>query len=492
MPRLSAVVAACVAGVVSIVAVALVVIAIQFTRTIVSVSSDPWRDIDVRVLPSQTPSSGVAGLIARGERINLLLLGYGGDGHDGAYLTDSLMVASIEPQTATVTLFSIPRDLWVTVSKSKYSATFEAKINEAFSVAASAGDRDEGIRVAVSTIESVLGIPIDRTIALDFRAFRTVVDAIGGVDVIVDRSFTSMYPKNDDPSVDASWIEISFAAGPQHMDGETALRYARARYSDGPEGSDFARAKRQQKVLLAAKDRIVAADAFTKLFGLTEALRDNVRTDLSLSDIQALASFARAYDDEKTVKTGLSTDNVLQNGYTKPTGYALWPKVEGWREVHAFAQRAIVYPTSLAENAQIVVLVSGARATIGLQAARRLTDLGLRARVESTDTDEPTRTTISAAIGVADSTTQFLSDYFNDSLLASASAPGQIVVRLGRDWVPPIEFAAPNESPTPAPSPSPSVEPAVRPPAATLQPERTAVPTLRANAPRTPRPTSRR
>jgi len=473
VPRLSAVVAACVAGVVSIVAVALVVIAIQFTRTIVSVSSDPWRDIDVRVLPSQTPSSGVAGLIARGERINLLLLGYGGDGHDGAYLTDSLMVASIEPQTATVTLFSIPRDLWVTV-------------------AASAGDRDEGIRVAVSTIESVLGIPIDRTIALDFRAFRTVVDAIGGVDVIVDRSFTSMYPKNDDPSVDASWIEISFAAGPQHMDGETALRYARARYSDGPEGSDFARAKRQQKVLLAAKDRIVAADAFTKLFGLTEALRDNVRTDLSLSDIQALASFARAYDDEKTVKTGLSTDNVLQNGYTKPTGYALWPKVEGWREVHAFAQRAIVYPTSLAENAQIVVLVSGARATIGVQAARRLTDLGLRARVESTDTDEPTRTTISAAIGVADSTTQFLSDYFNDSLLASASAPGQIVVRLGRDWVPPIEFAAPNESPTPAPSPSPSVEPAVRPPAATLQPERTAVPTLRANAPRTPRPTSRR
>ena len=100
VPRLSAVVAACAAGAVSIVAVAVVVIAIQFTRTIVSVSSDPLRDLDVRVVPSQTPSSGVTGMIARGERINVLLLGYGGAGHDGAFLTDSLMIASIEPQTA--------------------------------------------------------------------------------------------------------------------------------------------------------------------------------------------------------------------------------------------------------------------------------------------------------------------------------------------------------------------------------------------------------
>jgi len=463
---------------VSIVAVAVVVIAIQFTRTIVSVSSDPLRDLDVRVVPSQTPSSGVTGMIARGERINVLLLGYGGAGHDGAFLTDSLMIASIEPQTAAVTLFSIPRDLWVTISKSKYSGTFEAKINEAFSVGASAGDRDEGIRVAVATIESVLGIPIDRTIALDFRAFRTVVDAIGGIDVTVDRSFVSMYPKNDDPSVDASWIEISFAAGAQHMDGETALRYARARYSDGPEGSDFARAKRQQKVILGAKDRIVSADVFTKLFGLTEALRDNVRTDLSLSDIQALASFARAYDDERTVKAALSTDNVLQNGYSKQTGYALWPKVEGWREVHAYAERAIGFSASLSENPQIVVLVSGERVAIGAQAARRLTDLGLRARVDATDSEAPAGTTISEAISVADSTAQFLSDYFTDSLIATASAPGLIVIRLGLDWAPPLEFAAPNEAPTPTPG-------------ATPEPERIAVPTLRANAPPT-RPTPKR
>ena len=456
-PRPSAVVATCIAAAVAIVVVVLFAAGFQLTRTILTVSSDPLRDVDLHVLPSQTPSSGVAGMIARGQRVNVLLLGYGGAGHDGAFLTDSLMVASIEPRTGTVALFSIPRDLWVTVPKSKYAGSFEAKINEAFAVAAAAGDRDEGMRVAASTIETVLGVPIDRTVAIDFRAFRTVVDALGGIDVTVDRSFTAMYPKNDDAAVDPSWIEISFKAGAQHMDGETALRYARARYSDGPEGNDFARAKRQQKVILAAKDRVVSADAFTQLFGLLEALRDNVRTDLSLSDIKALASFARGYEDEKTARAALSTDNVLQAGYTAVTGYALWPKVEGWREVHAYAARAIEYSASFSEDAAVALRISAPRAAIGALAVRRLADLGLRATLELVADDDPERTiVIDAANGAADATARFLSSYFGDAAVTSASGPARIEVRVGRDWIAPAEFSAPNESPSAQPSSTPA------------------------------------
>ena len=453
VPRPSAVAAALFAAAVALAAVALIALGLQMTRTIMSVSSDPLRDFDVRTLSSQAPSGGVAGMIARGERVNVLLLGYGGSGHDGAYLTDSLMVASLDPRSGGVTLFSIPRDLWVTIPKSKYAATFEAKINEAFAVGASAGDRDEGMRLAATTIESVLGISIDRTVAIDFAAFRTVVDAIGGVDVTVDRAFAARYPKNDDPAIDASWIEIAFAAGPQHLDGEAALRYARARYSDGPEGSDFARAKRQQKIVLAAKDKIVSTDAFTRLFALMDALRENVRTDLSLADMRALGAFARAFDDERAVKAALSTDNVLQNGFTQATGYALWPKVEGWREVHAYAERAIAYPASLGEQFSIVLRLSARRAAVGRLALRRLGDLGVAAKLELVDGEDAPRTTIGdGTAGAGDATAQFLASYFGDAeITTGATSSGRIEVRLGRDWIAPIEYTAPDESPAPEP-----------------------------------------
>src|SRR5207249_11069677 len=133
--RLSSVFGFAVAGVVALVAIFVLVGAIQVGRTLVSVSSDPLRDVDVRVFRSQAPAAGgLAGMFARGERFNVLLLGYGGAGHDGAYLTDSLMLASVEPRSGVVTLLSLPRDLWVTVANSKYASSYAAKVNEAFAI----------------------------------------------------------------------------------------------------------------------------------------------------------------------------------------------------------------------------------------------------------------------------------------------------------------------------------------------------------------------
>ena len=452
------------AGGVALVAVFAVVAAVQVARTIITVSSDPLRDADLRVLPA-TPNTGVAGMLAHGERVNVLLLGYGGAGHDGAFLTDSLIVASLEPRSGVVTLISVPRDLWVTVPKTKYAPSYAAKVNEAFALPAAEGDRDEGIRVADATLEAVLGIEIHRTVAIDFRAFRTVVDAIGGVDLVVDRAFSAMYPRNDDAEVDPSWIDISFTAGRQHMDGETALRFARARYSDGPEGSDFARSVRQQKVILAAKDRVVAANAAPQLLGLLDALRDNVRTDLSLSDMRALAEFARGYDDSRTVRAALTPDDVLQIGYSEASGYTLWPKAEGWVGPRQLVRRVLDFPKSLDEDAQIVVAASRQRAWAAEQAARRLADLGFHARLDLRNGDDQWRTTISdGTAGRAVASAAFLSGFFGDALL-SPSALGAIVIHLGSDWSPPAELAAPRESPAapapshkPAPTPVPSKE----------------------------------
>ncbi len=298
----------------------------EIIRTTVAVSSAPLE-------------RGVVGeKLERGERVDLLLLGYGGVGHDGANLTDSIMLVSLEPKTHVATLISVPRDLWVRVAADR---PFEAKVNAAFAAGADQGDRDLGMRIATRTLEPVLGVRIDRTIALDFHAFRTVVDAVGGIDVTVQRAFSARYPKNDDPSIDASWTTVTFDAGPRHMDGETALRYARARYADGPEGTDFARAARQQQVVLATRERVVRTNSVGTLLELLGALRENVRTDLSVADMRALASFARDYDDSRTVRAALTNENVLVDATLANGAYALLPRSGDWTGVHAYVAQQL-------------------------------------------------------------------------------------------------------------------------------------------------------
>ncbi len=470
--RLSDPLSVLVATLTAAVAVAVLAAAFLVARALVAVSSDPLRDIRITLPGAPAPAdaqSGLAGKFARGERANLLLLGYGGAGHDGAYLTDSIMLASIEPRSGVATLISIPRDLWVTLPANKYSTAHPGKINEAFAIAAEYGDRDEGMRIAEATLSPLLGVTFDRAIAVDFRAFRAVVDAIGGIDVSVDRAFVAAYPRNDDPDIDDSWISISFAAGPQHMDGESALRYTRARYSDGPEGSDFARAARQQKVILAAKDTVIASGSVPVLFGLLDALRDNVRTDLSIADMRVLADFAKTYDDGKTVRGALTTANLLQStGLRVSDGiaYALLPRVQGWGEIQAYLRRLLFHPASLAEDPLVTVEVSGRRVAAGEAAVQRLSDLGFNVRLKQIADPDPSRTSVSVA--AADSAA-FLAEYFSGIAQADVSASVTVVtVRLGADWTPPrvliVVPATPEPTPTtlpatPTPTPRASASP---------------------------------
>jgi hypothetical protein len=296
------------------------------------------------------------------------------------------------------------------------------------------------------------------------------VDSVGGIDVTVDRSFTALYPANDDPNVDASWIVVSFDAGPQHMNGETALRYARARYSDGPEGTDFARSVRQQKVLLAARAKVAASGDPTQLLGLLDALRDDVRTDLSLIEMRALADFLKDYDEAATVRAALTTDNVLQSANVHAGDlilYTLQPRVVGWSEVQAYVHRLIQQSASLREDPAITVRTTASRASAGSAAVSRLRDLGFRATLEATETDDTRTTTIR---GSAAASADFLAWYFGG---ASQASDGPVVVILGTDWTPPRELllpeigptqtaapsAAPRSSPTALPTPTPSASP---------------------------------
>ncbi len=157
-------------------------------------------------------SSDLLGRLGGGPRTNLLVLGYGGEGHDGAFLTDTLLVLSVDLASGATAEISIPRDLWVQIPA---GSGHYAKINSAFATGMVHGDIASAAELATRKAQDVLGIEVPYWITLDFQGFRALIDALGGVDLEVERGFSSRYPANDDPSVDASWTTVSFPAGPQ-------------------------------------------------------------------------------------------------------------------------------------------------------------------------------------------------------------------------------------------------------------------------------------
>ena len=255
---------------------------------------------------------------------NVLILGYGGQGHEGAYLTDSLLLLHSDLGTGDTAQISIPRDLWVQIppDSGRY-----AKINGAYAYGrAEDDDPVAGGKMATLKVGQVTGLETDRWVTIDFRGFRALVDALGGVEIDVERSFSSEYPANDDPTIDPSWITVSFEAGRQHMDGETAIRYARARYADVPEEQgDFARSQRQQRLMSAISARLRNPVHWWRAFAVMNALQPALQTNLAPADLLLL--FLRA-DTSGAARIRLDDGNVLENG-TSDDGQAILQPIGG-------------------------------------------------------------------------------------------------------------------------------------------------------------------
>ncbi len=224
------------------------------------------------------------------NQINVLLMGMGGEGHDGPYLTDTMILASIRPSENKVALLSIPRDLLVPVENQGWR-----KINSvnAFGEVASRG---RGGELARETVESLLGVDIPYYVRIDFNGFTQVVDGVGGVDVYVERTFTDRTYPTDDYLTQT----VSFEQGWQHMDGATALIYSRSRHGNNGEGSDFARAKRQQNVIMMLKDKLLSVRTYRNpatISNTLAALQANVTTNLSVGELLRFARMAQQMED---------------------------------------------------------------------------------------------------------------------------------------------------------------------------------------------------
>jgi LCP family protein required for cell wall assembly len=289
-------------------------------------------------ISTQSPLSSQTGYMGTSDRVNILIMGYGGSGHDGAYLTDSLMVMSLMPQTHHTTLISVPRDLWVQNPANSGNYT---KINAVYPVASqNNADPVAGGNAAAQKVSLITGVDVKYWMTINFAGFRDFINAIGGIDVYVPDSFKANYPANDDPTVNASWKVVQFTKGMHHMDGETAIEYARARYViDNPaEGTDFARSARQQLIMKAALAKLKDWHTWPSFFSALDALKHTIYTNLSLAD---LAMFALKMDLNNAHRVGLSFSNVLMDSRSSDGQDILLPKNGDWNLIKTYISQQL-------------------------------------------------------------------------------------------------------------------------------------------------------
>lgn len=214
------------------------------------------------------------------ERLNILIMGV--DPRPGSALpgrADVIMIASVDPVQRRVVLVSIPRDLWVEIP-----GHGENRINSAYFYGEFEGTQGAGPGLMKRTLEHNFGVTIDYYGTLDFECFKRIIDVLGGITVDVP------VPMRDDRYPDDSYgyVSIHIPAGKQHMSGETALQYVRARH----ETSDFSRMRRQQQVLLAVREKALRLDIVFSLPELLPLLGKAFSTDLPTQDVMALANLA--------------------------------------------------------------------------------------------------------------------------------------------------------------------------------------------------------
>lgn len=303
-------------------------------------------------------------------RVNILLLGRGGGTHDAPDLTDTMMLASIDPVNHTATLVSLPRDLWVNVPHQgvmKLNAVWETG-EFAYLHKDTAGSTDPkaiqaGFDMADQTVEDILGVDVNYNMLVDFKAFQQAVDTVGGITLNVPADLvdpTMAWENGNNP--------VLAKAGLQTFDGAEALRYVRSRETS----SDFARAQRQRALLVALKAKVASLGTLSnpvKLSKLLSSFGDNVQTDLSVKNAQRLYAITKRINDSHVTSIGLGdTNQYIATGNINGQSVVL-PKAGlfNYSSIQQFIRTQLKDPFIAKEKAKVVVLngtpVTGAAAT---------------------------------------------------------------------------------------------------------------------------------
>ncbi len=292
-------------------------------------------------------------------RVNILVIGIGGAGHPGGQLADTIMVVSIDPLNNEVAMLSVPRDLYLTVP-----GHYSMRINEVHAV----GESDKtqktkggGPALLADNIEKVIGVDIHYYVRIDFDGFIRAVDTVGGIDINVENSVFDPFIEN---RFGSGKYGFSIKPGQQHLDGATALQYGRSRKTS----SDFARADRQQAVLVALKNKILSLTTLTnpiKVSSLISAAGDHLRTDLAIPDeIMKLIEIAKRLDDSKVTNYVLSNagDNYLSSQNINGAS-VLVPKagLNNFKEIQKFVRSQFFVDGFIKQEAAAITVLNGTK-----------------------------------------------------------------------------------------------------------------------------------
>jgi polyisoprenyl-teichoic acid--peptidoglycan teichoic acid transferase len=271
---------------------------------------------------------------SKDDRINILLLGIGGYGHDGGSLADTIMLVSVKPSTEQIAIISFPRDMAVEMpTKGTWKINHATHFGEQ-------QKKNYGPVYMAERLKETFDIETHYYARVDFKAFTDIIDNIGGINVNVTKTFTDY----EYPAANFKFQIVQFNKGTQTLTGTKALQFARSRHGNNGEGSDFARAKRQQKVILALKEKIFSFGTLAnpvRINKILQTLQTHIATNLELSDIITLLKMAKELNTDEI--TTLVLDNS-EGGYLKNTighngAYLLEPVTGNYDEIsNAIAQ----------------------------------------------------------------------------------------------------------------------------------------------------------
>ena len=278
--------------------------------------------------------------------VNILLLGTDTNSPGSVARTDVMMIASIFPDVPSVSLVSIPRDYYAWIPTWGLD-----KINTAYLRAKSTGYPGDGPALIKATIEYNFGIPVHYYAMVDFTSYRSIVDAVGGVDIVVECPFHDTYPDNESAT---GQTDIDLEPGVHHLDGKFALWYVRSRWNT----SDFDRHRRQQQVMRAILHQALNQNMLARIPELWGVYQESVHTDMGLTDVLSLAPVALRLDTRDIKSRFIRGSHLLDSMLLARSGYVLVPHYDA---LYDFMQEAVQPPvtTRAAQRAYRVEVWNG-------------------------------------------------------------------------------------------------------------------------------------
>jgi polyisoprenyl-teichoic acid--peptidoglycan teichoic acid transferase len=337
------------------------------------------------------------------ERINILLLGLAGENYPGENLTDSIIVASVNPKTYQTAMLSVPRDLYVRIpDTSSYT-----KINALYARGHDRhGKTTEGIEDLKSALSEITGLPIHYYVALDFDGFKKVIDELKGVKIQVPKDL------HDEryPGPNFSYQTFDIKEGLQDLDGETALKYARTRHN---EEGDFGRAYRQQQILEATRQKAFSLETLVNVPAVNNILNilgDHLRTDVPLNEMESFLSLIQKIDTHTTINKVLDagkSDSIMAVSHValgRVRAFILIPRTGNYDEIRDLAKN--IFDLELLErkeeevkkeNATVAIINESGTANFDKKIASLLEKIGFEtktAMIGPSKTDKTDKTII--------------------------------------------------------------------------------------------------